>query len=174
MIDIVKKTIDFYIKNWKTPSMWDLKLSTWDSNKSSLFVTLYYKWEVRWSAWNIKEIANSKEEEIIENTVSAISEDSRFKPMNSSEAKSIKVRIDTIESRRVLWDWELASVEPVKSWVIAIKKDYSKMWVILPNISASIFMWADFEKALWAKLWEKFDEKNYIIYEIKTEIEKDF
>ena len=174
MIEIVKKTIDFYIKNGKTPVLWELDIKPWKNEKASLFITLYYKWEVRWSAWNIKEIANSKEEEIIKNTIAAISWDKRFETLSINEAKDVKVRIDTIKSRRVLWNSELQYLEPINSWIIAIKKDYKKIAVILPNISASILMWKDFEKALTYKLWEKFEEKNYIIYEIKTEIEKDF
>ena len=173
MVDIVKKTIDFYIKNGNKPELSDIGVNPSDEKKC-LFVTLYYKWEVRWSSGSIKEILDSKEQEVIENTVCAISSDDRFQPLGINETKDVKIRVDSIDSRRVLWDWELQSVEPVKSWVIAIKNDYKKMAVILPNIHPSIIVWKDFEEALWYKLWEKFEEKNYIVYEIKTIIEKDF
>jgi hypothetical protein len=52
MISIVKQTIDFYTKYFKTPSIDDLKIE--DNNllerKGNIFITIYKNSEIRGSA----------------------------------------------------------------------------------------------------------------------------
>lgn len=177
MISIAQQTIDFYLKNFKTPKIEDLEIK----NKSlleipwSIFVTIYLKWEVRWSSGNIKEIKKNLAEEVIENTIWAISKDQRFKPIKLSETKDIKVRIDNISSRKILKDNEIKNIEPMTEWVLAIKKDYNKMAVILPNINPLLLSWEDLIPVLEKKFNVKnFVEKDYIIYKIITEVKDNF
>jgi len=170
MISLVEQTIDFYLKNQKAPEIKDLKIK--DTNllntKSSLFVTIYQKGEVRGSAWNIKELKENTVLELIENTIAAISKDSRFKPLWDNTW--IKIRIDKIISRNILQDNKIKEVDPTNSGILSIKKDYSKMACILPNINPLLLTWEDFIPVLKEKLSEKkFEEKEYINYEIKTE-----
>ena len=82
-----------------------------------------------------------------------------------------------------LYDWILNNEEYENSYeiklqvvrqVIVIKKDYTKLWVILPGISANIITWDDFWLVLNKKLNEDFVENNYIIYEIQTQKLTDF
>jgi len=177
MIDIVKQTIDFYMKNLQTPKIYDLKIDNTQlvDQKISVFVTLYYKWEIRWSAWNIKEIKDNWVSEIIENTIHALTKDDRFKPVNLNEATELKIRVDKISSREILKDKSIKEIEPTISWVIVIKKDYSKMACILPNINPKLLTGEDFIQVLKEKLNEKeFNESDYIIYEIKTETETSY
>lgn len=112
-------------------------------------------------------------QEIIRNVISAATQDTRFEKLKLDEVKDIKIRIDVITERKILQEWKIALLDPVKSWVIAIKKEYDKLAVILPNISAKLLTWSDFPAFLEAKLWEPFDEKNYIVYEITTNVESD-
>lgn len=176
MIEIIQKTIDFYTKNLKVPGFMDL-WELWNINleRGSYFVTIYLKWEIRWSAWNVKEIKNTWIEELIASTISAISEDKRFKSLSINDAKEIKIRVDKIIDRKILTDRKIKDLDPTNSWVIVIKKDYSKLAVILPNINAKLFSWIDFIPVLREKLNDKkFDEKDYIVYEIKTQTETNF
>ena len=177
MIEIAKQTIDFYLKNFKTPSIdeLDIKDISLTQTNGSLFVTIYKAWEIRGSAWNIKEIKNTLAEEIIENTIHAISKDSRFKPVKLNEAKDLKIRIDLIKSRNILQDKEILQIDPIKQWVLAIKKDYSKMAVILPNINPSLLTWEDLLPILEAKFNVKwFKEEEYILYKIETQVYDNF
>ncbi len=177
MIEIVKQTIDFFIKTGKKPKPSDLSVENKNylSERWSLFVTIYYKWEIRGSAWNIKELESNLVLEIIENTISAISKDPRFKPIWPKEASGIKIRVDKIIKRDLLKNKSLAEIEPTKTWIIVIKNDYTKMAAILPNINPKIINWEDFIPILKEKLKDSnFKEKNYIIYEIKTEVETSF
>ena len=177
MIQIVQQTIEFYLKYLKIPNLSDIKIEDklLLEKKWSLFITIYKNWEIRWSAWNIKEIKSNIAEELIENTIKSISKDSRFSPIKLDELNSLKIRIDSIINRKVLNNWELTKLDPVKSWILVIKKDYEKMAAILPNISPTLLTWDDFIPVLKEKLIEKeFDEKNYIMYEIETKTYNNF
>lgn len=170
MISIVQQTLEFLVKNWKKPDVADLNIEDKSliANPGNIFVTLYQNWIIRWSAGNIRWLVTSKAEEIIENTIEAAIKDTRFQPVVSSDLKEINIRVDELTSRNVLQDKEYKKLEPLKNWIIAIKKDYKKMAVILPNISPLLINWEDFEWVLSKKLWEKFDEKKYFLYSIST------
>ncbi len=176
MNKIAKQVVEYYTKYFKTPTVNEIKIEDESllNRQWSIFVTIYKNWEVRGSAWNIKEIKSSIIWEIIENTIEAISKDSRFEPLKLDEVKDIKVRVDEITTRNVLQDSEIKKLDPVKNWILVIKKDYEKMACILPNINPLLLSWEDFIPVIQEKLWEKnFDEKNYIIYSIETEIFRD-
>lgn len=171
MLEIVKQIINFYIKNEKFPKIYDLNIedSPLLNEKISCFVTFYHKWEIRGSAWNIKEIKDNWVNEIIENTIQALTKDTRFKPITPNESKDLKIRIDKINNREMLKDRSIKTIDPTTSWVIVIKKDYDKMACILPNINPKLLTWDDYIPILKEKLSENnFKEDDYIIYEIKT------
>jgi len=185
MLSVVEQTVEFYLNKMSKPTIWDIKLSNSElsTSKWSCFVTIFNKGIVRWSSWNIKEIMPSLAEELIENTIQAISKDSRFKPLTILESSSIKIRVDFIKSRSVLsrtddevvkWVNTLSKINPIKNWIIVIKKDYSKSATILPNIDPKILVWTDYQDLLSAKLEEGFDENKYIIYKIETIIESNY
>lgn len=177
MISIAQQTIDFYLKNFKTPTTDELNIKdksllekTW-----SIFVTIYKKWEIRGSSGNIKEIKNNIAEEIIENTIWAISKDSRFKSVKLDEAKLIKIRIDLISSRKILKKDEIKQIDPTKEWILAINKDYISMALVLPNINPILLTWEDIIPVLEKKFnIKKFVEKDYIIYKIETQAVDNF
>ena len=176
MLNIAKETIEFYTKNWKTPTIKDVNFDDASllEKQGSVFVTIYQNWEIRGSAWNIKEIKSSLAGEIIENTIEAISKDFRFKSIKQNEIFNLKIRIDLIKNRKILKDNEIKKLDPVKYWVLVIKKDYDKMVMILPNINPKLLSWEDFIPVLKEKLQEKkFEENKYIIYSIETEIIRD-
>lgn len=183
MINIVQQTIDFYLQKIRAPEISEIKIIQTEltTTKWSCFVTLFLNGEVRGAAGNIKEIKASIAEELIENTVDAMVADSRFDKVNIWEAKNIKIRVDLITNRRVLartddeakkWVETVSKIDPVKNWIIVIKKDYSKTATILPNIDPKLISWKDYTNVLSAKLGEPFDENKYIIYEIETKVLK--
>ena len=171
MLDIAQQTIAYYTKYKKVPQISDLKISdeTLLNRQAQIFVTIYHKWEIAGSSGNMKEIEENAAQEIITNTIWAISKDSRFSPINIDQVSNLKIRIDEITSREVLTDEkQLAKIDPVKYWVIAIKKDYSNLCIILPNISPLLMMGSDIGWAIAQKLWDDFNEKDLHIYKIET------
>ena len=176
MITLAQQTIDFFTTKLREPKLEELELKNQAlvQERGCVFVTIYVKWEIRGSAGNIKEIEQSIAEETIKSTINAISKDSRFKPLTKSEAEWIRIRIDKIANRKVLEEWMLSKIDPVTHWVIVIKKDYSKLVTILPNISPAVLTSNDLVWYLEAKLWEKFVEKDCIVYQIETEISTNY
>lgn len=185
MLSIARQTIDFYLSKMSAPDIQDLDSVTpellWKTGKC--FVTLFLNWEVRWSAGNIKETWVSLAEEVLLNTIHAMSQDSRFSPVTIWEWKQVKIRIDNIVSRKILsrtaddakaWITVLSKIDPVKKWILVIKKDYTKSATILPNIDPKLLVWKDYIWMLWGKLDEEFKEDDFIIYEIETEVFTDF
>lgn len=172
LLNIAIQTINFFIKNKKIPTVEQLEISNlWVLNqKWCIFVTLYKNWEIRWSAWNIKEVEQSIIHETIKSTIDAISNDKRFSPVLENESQDLKIRIDYIKERNVIADWKINTLDPLKSWVIVIDKEYDSIAVILPNISPKLLTWEDFSPIIEAKLKKDFDEKNCYVYEIKTDV----
>ena len=172
MIDIVKQTLEFYFENSRAPEVEEIEISdssllerTW-----STFVTLYISWIIKWSSGNIKEIEDNLVWEIISNTISAL-DDWRFTNLTIIDKDNIKIRVDEITNRwKPLNDWEIENIDPTKFWVLVIKTDYEKSATILPNISGSLMTWKDFAPVLSKKLDEDFEDKNYLVYKIETNI----
>lgn len=168
MIELVQQTLNFYIQNKKVPSNTDIKISDSSlfSRKWTIFVTIYRSGEIVWSSGNIKPLESSVALELIANTIAALN-DEKARSLTPNDIPNIKVRIDEIASRKVL-SKQITDLDPSKLWVLTIKKDYSKLVVVLPNISADIKTWLDLYEATKSKLWDDFKEEDYITYELET------
>ncbi len=175
MIKIAKQVIEFYLKNNRSPNIDELIVldKSLVSRRANLFVTIYKWWIIHGSAWNIKELEPTALQELIKNTIEAMN-DSRFWSLVLSDLWDIQVRVDEIIWRDVLNTSEILKLDPLKKWVLAIKKDREKLAVILPNISPLLVTWEDFMSSLSKKLDEKFEEKNYDLFSITTKQETSF
>jgi len=176
MKELVSQILTNYFKKMREPELSELEVKNELLEKKwSCFVTLYSSWEVRWSAGNIKEIEKNLATELLKNTMGALTGDKRFSPLTLEEAEKIQFRIDYISERKIISEAELKKLDPIKDWVIAIKRDYEKLACILPNMSAKLMTWSDFIPVLLEKLREKkFNDKNYILYAISTTIETNY
>lgn len=175
MLDLVKQIIKYYLQNKKIPSKDDLVINdnSLFEKKLSIFITIYKNWEIYWNAWNVLELNSNWINEIIINTIEAL-KDSRFENLRIEDLDKIKIRIDIIKNRDMLKNKKILEINPIKYWVLVIKKDYEKLAIILPNISTTITSGIDLENVLSKKLNENFDENNFIVYKIETDILTDF
>ena len=177
MLEVVIQTIQYYFKYLRAPSANEIEISnkTLFSIPWCIFVTLYKNGEIRWAGGNVKEIEQNIVEETIKNTIEALVLDKRFSPITMNEIKDIRIRIDLIKERHILEEGKILELDPVKSGVICIKRDYEKLAVILPNIAPKLLTGSDFIPMIKEKLEEKdFSEKDYIIYEISTQVMTNF
>ena len=176
MKELVQEILDFYFTKMRAPDITELskiKNTPILEEKWACFITLYSQWEIRGSAGNIKEIYPTLGEEILTNTIEAITKDARFSPVSLEERDHISFRIDYIKQRAMIHLEELKKLDPVKYWVIAIRRDYEKIATILPNISAKLLLWSDFIISLEKKLQDtKLNDTTYIFYKIETDIER--
>lgn len=170
MIETVKQILKYIKENGKKPTLNDIIANDeLLNNKMSLFVTFYLWWEIVWSAWNVVELKENWALELIENTYEAIN-DIRFSDKNIiSKIDQLKYRIDKIISRKTITNDELKNLNPIKKWILVIKKDYEKLAIILPNISSTMTNYTDIVNVLSKKLNSTFKPDDYIIYEIETE-----
>ena len=180
MLEIIEQIIKHYLQYKTTPTVNDLKIediSLMDPQQKSLFVTIYKNWEISWSsgtAMNVNKIPLITL--LIENTVHALSKDSRFNSVELKDIEDLKIRLDIIQSKIVLPEWKtLKDLDPTKSWILAIKKDYEKIALILANIHPILITWDDYIDVLKAKLGDQgFKEENYLLYEIISEQKNNF
>ena len=176
MKELVWEILKMYFLKMREPKLSELSIpeNIWNE-KWSCFVTLYVKWEVRWSAGNIKEIHTNIAEELLANTIQALTGDKRFSPLTLEESENLQFRIDLISERKIISEAEMKQLDPTKSGVIAIKRDYEKLAVVLPNVSPKLLTGSDFISVLLQKLGEKkFSEKDYILYAISTTVETNY
>lgn len=171
MLDIVEQVIKFYLENGKIPTKNDLDIKDLSllKRKWNIFVTIYKNWNIVWNSWNIVELENDLVNELIKNTIYALW-DNRFPNLTSEDLGKIKIRIDIITNRILLNNKKISDLNPVKSWILVIKKDYNKLAVILPNISSTLTSSKDIENVLSRKLDEEFKIENYIVYEFETKV----
>lgn len=176
MISIAEATLNHYFTKFLTPNPGEISIQGDAFEKRGcVFVTLYKNGQTRGSAGNIKEIEKNLWEEIVKNTMEALLNDSRFGRVTGEEKGMISIRLDTISDRKVIDLATLKKLDPVKNGVIAIRRDYEKLAVILPNIAPSLLTGEDFLPVLSEKLdWDKVDEKNFILYSIETIVESNY
>lgn len=176
MKEFVSEILKIYFEKMREPQMSELTIpESIKEKKWSCFVTLFIAGEVRGSAGNIKEIYGSLAEELLANTMQALTKDKRFPPLTLEESEKIQFRIDLISERKIISEAEMIALDPVKNGVIAIKRDYEKLAVILPNMSPKLLTWHDFAPVLLEKLSQsKFSEKDYILYGIETTQETNY
>lgn len=176
MIAIAEATLNHYFTKFLAPSIEEILIDEGaQAKRGCSFVTLYKNGQIRGSAGNIKEIEKNLGEEIIKNTMQALTWDTRFGRVTGEEKGMISIRLDIIKERKVIDQKTLKTLDPVKFGVIVIRRDYEKLAVILPNISGGLLSGEDFIPVLQNKLdGDSFDEKNYIIYQIETDVETDY
>ena len=177
MKELVAQILDVYFKKMREPKLEELSgvNENLSSERGCCFITLYLNGEVHGSAGNIKEISPSLAHELIENTIQALTGDKRFSPLTLAESEKLQFRVDHITDRKMISIDDFKKLDPIKVWIIAIKRDYEKLAVILPNMSPKIITGDDFIAVLKKKLSvTKFKEKDYILYQISTKTETNF
>lgn len=173
--EFVEQILKTYFTKVREPKIEELTVpETLANAKWNCFVTLYLNGEVHGSAGNIKETKTSLAEELLENTMHALTKDKRFTPLTREQAEKLQFRVDVIQTTMIQHK-ELRELDPTKSGVLAIKRDYEKLAVILPNISPKLVAGDDFTPVLLKKLSEKkLSDKEFIFYKVASEVETNY
>lgn len=174
MISIVKQILKYFLTHQKIPTKNELIITDTSllNKKGTVFITLYKNGNIVGSSWNVVELENDMINELIQNAVTAL-QDPRFETLLLTDLDKIKIRVDVLQNRNIL-EWKIEDLNPVKSGILVIKKDYTKLSVILPNISSTIVSGKDYIDILSKKLEESFVMDDYIVYEIQTEVTTDY
>jgi len=156
MKEIVSQILEQYFAKMREPKLEELNVDEKYTNmKACCFVTLYINGEIHGSAWNVKEIHPNVAQELLDNTMQALTEDKRFSPITLGESEKIQFRVDTISNREMISLKDISDCDPSKLGIIAINRNYEKLAVILPNISPKLMTWEDLIPVLENKLNDK-------------------
>lgn len=138
MINIVKQTLQYFLSNGKIPTKNELIITDTSllQKKATVFVTLYKNGNIVGSSGNVVELENDIVNELIQNSIYSL-QDPRFERLSIADLEKVKIRIDIITSRNIL-DKPFSELNPARSGILVIKKDYSKLSIILPNISPTL------------------------------------
>jgi len=174
MLHIVRQTLHTLYTQNRVPTIEELSIHNPAllSKKGTVFVTLYKNGNIIGNSGNVVELEENIVYELIKNTVYA-TQDLRFDRTTAADLSSMNIRIDIITSRNII-DKPIEALDPAQSGILVIKKDYSKLSVILPNISSTLVSGREMINVLSAKLDEPFVEVDYIVYEITTQTVSDF
>ena len=177
MKEIVSAVLDTYFKKMRAPTIEELSINNAHllNEKWCCFVTLYLSGELRWSAGNVKEIHNSLAQELISNTMQALTEDKRFTPLTLDQTENIQFQIDKISDRKMINLADIKNIDPVKNGIIVIDREYEKLAVLLPNMSPKLLTGEDLIPVLTNKLKEKeMSDAKHIFYSIETITESNY
>lgn len=169
MLKNAREIATFYLKNGKSPiaSEIDVQSNYFETAKPQ-FITFYKEWKVLASSWTIKATEKSTWEELTKNIL-ALLKDKRLKWFKVEDLENIKIRFDEITERKPLDKKDdIWVINSKTSGVVVVKNDYSRLACLLPDISSSVKDEKSMKKVLDDKLGEKYQRKNYVVYEILT------
>jgi len=170
MIELALNTIKKFLELWEVPKASDIANNplVWDKAQAH-FVTIYHAWEIVGSSGSLIPAKDNMALELILNTLTAM-KDERFKKLWKQNFAKINIRIDTDFKRKQIKPKEakIEDLNPVKTWIIAVRPDYTEMAIILPNISTQIAQGSDYLDALSIKLWKEFKREEFWVYALET------
>lgn len=129
-VALAKETLEEYITTGKTINVPSALPEEMISQKAGVFVSLKLNGELRGCIGTIKSTRNCIAEEIIQNAISAGTQDPRFFPVSSDELKDIVYSVD------VLMDAEpIESIEQldVKKYGVIVRSG-ARTGLLLPNL----------------------------------------
>lgn len=104
-VKIARKTIDRYIRTGKTPKADELaplltkeEISELTEKRAGVFVSIHEHGALRGCIGTILPTASSIMEEIVQNAVSASTNDPRFEPIDRSELPYLEINVDVLTS----------------------------------------------------------------------------
>ena len=104
-VKVARKTIDRYIKTGRTPKtdeltslLTDEELSELTGRRAGVFVSIHEHGSLRGCIGTILPTSSSVMEEIVQNAVSASTNDPRFDPIDRSELPYLEINVDVLTS----------------------------------------------------------------------------
>lgn len=169
MINTVREIVNFYVRTREMPIASEIDVqSNYFEEAKPQFISIIKEGKVLASSGSIKTTEKSAWEELSKN-ISALFLDKRLKDFKEEDLEKVKLRFDEIVERKAMNDKEdISLINPKNSGTLIIKNDYSKIACVLPDISDKIKNEKTLKKVLEDKIGEKYQRKNFVVYEIIT------
>jgi len=128
---LVKKAIEIYILDGKTLDV-PQKLSAEFKKKAGVFVTIYNRKELRGCIGTYQPTKQNLAKEIIDNAVSAVTNDWRFSPITKEELAELSYEVSVLEKPEQIED--IRELDPKKFGIIVQGINGRKSALLLPNL----------------------------------------
>lgn len=129
-VRLARETVERYVKTGETPVLPDDLPDEMTTQRAGVFVSLKIRGRLRGCIGTIEAVKGSIAEEIMQNAVSACSEDPRFEPVTKAELDSITYSVDVMGASERIDSMDQLDV---KKYGVIVTSGYRK-GLLLPNL----------------------------------------
>src|SRR5690606_29092947 len=124
-----RAAVEHYVKTGKTPAVKE-EVPPEFTYKAGVFVSIYKEGNLRGCIGTTEPTTGSIVDEIIQNAVSAATDDPRFLPVTQDELDMLEYSVDILSAPEVVED--LGELDPKKYGVICVKGN--RRGLLLPDL----------------------------------------
>lgn len=130
-ISLARKTIESYVKFGRLPEIDRKSLpKEMNENRAGTFVSIHKEGNLRGCIGTISAVRDSITDEIMQNAISASTEDPRFNPITQDEFDKLEISVDVLKSAEDIHS--ISKLDPKKYGVIVYKG--TRRGLLLPNL----------------------------------------
>jgi len=133
-INLAKFSISHYLKTGEVPEIPRDLPDEIIARRAGVFVCFKRNGELRGCIGTFTPVYENIAQEIIQNTISAATQDPRFLPVSLSELDEITVAIDILSEPEKLEDEEINKLNPKKFGILVKSEDGLRSGLLLPNL----------------------------------------
>jgi AmmeMemoRadiSam system protein A len=133
-IKLVKKTLETYLQTGKLIDVPPDLPREFFEQRAGVFICFKYKGQLRGCIGTFLPVYENIAQEIINNTISAATEDPRFLPIRQEELQDLKVSIDILSDPVKVPDKEIKSLNPKVNGIMVKSVDGFKSGLLLPDL----------------------------------------
>jgi AmmeMemoRadiSam system protein A len=133
-IKLAKETIKNYLltkKMIEVPKDLPLEILT---KRAGVFICFKNKGELRGCIGTFMPVYENVAQEIIQNTISAATQDHRFIPVQAHEMENLKITIDILSEPEKIEDEEINQLNPKKFGIVVKSEDGYRSGLLLPDL----------------------------------------
>jgi len=133
-IKLAKETIKNYLltkKAIEVPKDLPLEILT---KRAGVFICFKNKGELRGCIGTFMPVYENVAQEIIQNTISAATQDHRFIPVQAHEMENLKITIDILSEPEKIEDEEINQLNPKKFGIVVKSEDGYRSGLLLPDL----------------------------------------
>jgi AmmeMemoRadiSam system protein A len=133
-IKLAKETIKHYLLTKKFIEVPNDLPAEMLNKRAGVFICFKNKGELRGCIGTFMPVYENIAQEIIQNTISAATQDHRFVPVDAAELKNLKITIDVLAEPEKVPEEEAEKLNPKIFGILVKSEDGFKSGLLLPNL----------------------------------------
>jgi AmmeMemoRadiSam system protein A len=133
-IKLAKQTIKQYLQTGKIIDVPEDTPKELVEKRAGVFICFKNKGQLRGCIGTFLPTRLNLAQEIIQNTISAATEDNRFLPIEADELDELKVTIDVLSEPEKIADEDINQLDPKKFGILVKSEDGFKSGLLLPDL----------------------------------------